>query len=120
MNIYAQVFDNDKAFTIYEIPQKVTVLPNCSILDTIMNKLIAQDIQYQTNIILNSGSYLPSLEEIQGISSILNEQSLQDKLGLTLNGSGPIFPQIFGPLSNYSGVVPVCILNKKNQIFYRF
>ncbi len=47
------------------------------------------------------------IQEIQRISSILNEQSLSDKLGLILNGNAPIFPQTFGPLSNYTGVTPV-------------
>ena len=59
------------------------------------------------NIILNEGSNMPSLEEIQTISSLLNEQSLKDKQTIMLNGSGPIVPQIFGPFTNFAGVSPV-------------
>ena len=105
MKIYAQIYDNDTSFTVYEIPQKVTVLPEFSLLEEIMNKLILKDLTFWTNIILNEGSNMPSLEEIQTISSLLNEQSLKDKQTIMLNGS--IFPQIFGPFTNFAGVSPV-------------
>ena len=68
MKIYAQIYDNDTSFTVYEIPQKVTVLPEFSLLEEIMNKLILKDLTFWTNIILNEGSNMPSLEEIQTIS----------------------------------------------------
>ena len=113
MKIYAQIYDNDTSFTVYEIPQKVTVVPEFSLLEEIMNKLIIRDTTFWTNIILNEGSNMPSLEVIQTISSLLNEQSLKDKQTMVLNGSGPIFPQIFGPFSNYAGVSPViCLILK--------
>jgi hypothetical protein len=109
LKVYAQIYDNDKAFAIYEIPQLITVLPNFSNLQTTIDQLISKDSLFSTNIILNEGSYLLSIQEIQRISSSLNEQSLSDKLGLILNGNPPIFPQTFGPLSTYSGVSPVKI-----------
>jgi hypothetical protein len=109
LKVYAQIYDNDKAFAIYEIPQSITVLPNYSNLDTTIDKLISKNPLFSTNIILNEGSCLLSIQEIQRITSLLNEQSLSDKLGLILNGIAPIFPQTFGPLSNYSGVIPVRI-----------
>ena len=37
--IIIQIYDNDTSFTVYEIPQKVTVLPEFSLLEEIMNKL---------------------------------------------------------------------------------
>jgi hypothetical protein len=115
MSIYAQIFDNDTSFTVYEIPQKVIVVPDFSLLEEIMNKLILKDPTFWSNIILNEGSNIPSLEEIQTISSLLNEQSLKDKRTMLLNGSGHIFPQIFGSYSNYAGVSPVIFLNLKEE-----
>ena len=107
MKVYAQIYDDDKAFAIYEIPQSITVLPDYANLQTTIDQLISKNPLFSTNIILNEGSYLLSIQEIQRLSSLLNEQSLSDKLGLILNGNAPIFPQTFGPLSNYSGVIPV-------------
>jgi len=107
MNLYVQIYDNDKAFAIFEITQSITVIPDTSNLQLTIDQLIKQTPYFITNIILSEGSYLSSIQEIQRISSLLNEQSLSDKLGLILNGSAPIFPQTFGPLSNYSGVLPV-------------
>ena len=85
------------------------MLPDCANLISIMNSLITANPFFSTNIILNQGSYLNSLEEIQRISSLLNEQSLSDKLAMSLlNESSKIFfPDIYGPLSEYSGVFPV-------------
>jgi hypothetical protein len=107
LKVYVQIYDDDKAFAIYEIPQPITVLPNFSNLQTTIDQLISKNPLFSTNIILNEGSYLLSIQEIQRISSLLNEQSLSDKFGLILNGNAPFFPQTFGPLSNYSGVFPV-------------
>ena len=107
MNVYIQIYDNDTAFGVYEIEQAITVYPDFSNFQTEIEQLITQSPLFRTNIILNEGSYLQSIQEIQRISSMLNEQSLSDKLGLILNGNAPIFPQTFGPLSNYTGVSPV-------------
>ncbi len=114
MIVYIQIYDNDKAFAVCEISQPITVVPDFPNLQTTIEQLILQSPHFRTNIILNEGSYLSSIQEIQRISSLLNEQSLSDKLGLILNGSAPMFPQTFGPLSSYSGVKPVTI----NLIFY--
>ena len=111
LNIYAQVYDNDKAFAIFYISQPITVLPDFTILQTTINQLITQNPSLSTNIILNEGSYLLSIQEIQKISSLLNEQSLSDKQGLILSTNAAInFPQTFGPLSNYFGVKPVILV----------
>ena len=98
MNLYVQVYDNDGAFTIYYLPQNVVVLPDETDLEL---KLV------ETNIELNEGPYMESIKEIQCISSLLNIQSLSDQFGLILSGNQPMFPQMYGPLSNYSGVIPV-------------
>ena len=108
LNVYVQVYDNDKAFAIYEILQSIIVIPDYANFQTTIDQLIQQSPLFSTNIILNQGSYLLSIQEIQRISSLLNEQSLSDKLGLIMNGNSSInFPQKFGPLSYYSGVIPV-------------
>ena len=107
LKVYAQIYENDKAFSFYEIPQPITVLPDYSNLTTTIDQIISKNPLFSTNIILNESSSLMSIQEIQRVTSLLNEQSLSDKLGLILHGNAPIFPQTFGPLSNYSGVIPV-------------
>ncbi len=116
LNLYVQVYDNDGAFTIYEIPQSIIVYPHETNLTTLMNDLITENPLLDSNVILYEGSFKESIQEIQRISSLLNDQSLSDKLGLILEGDAPIFPLTYGPLWNYSGVMPV-ILGKK-LMFY--
>jgi len=111
MNIYAQIYDDNGAFRVYNIPDTIIVQPDFTSLSDIELGLISKNSSYETNKILNGGSYLPSLQEIQPISSLLNEQSLKDMLGLieSLNKRNVLstFPQIYGPLNNYDGVLPV-------------
>ncbi len=114
LNLYVQVYDNDGAFTVYEIPQSITVYPHETNLTTLTNDLITENPSFESNVILYEGSFKESIQEIQRISSLLNEQSLSDKLGLIMNGDAPIFPQTYGPLWNFSGVIPVII--KKTNI----
>jgi hypothetical protein len=72
-----------------------------------MNDLIEENPLLDSNIILNEGIFVNSIQEIQRITSLLNDESISDKLGLILKGDAPIFPQTYGPLCNYSGVIPV-------------
>jgi len=106
MSVYVQVYDNDGAFTIYKIEENVTVVPDFSNFQVTINNLIARSPSFSINKILNEGSFLTSLQEIQAISSLLNEQSLLDKLGLLRqdNSESSYFPQVYGPLCNYGGV----------------
>jgi hypothetical protein len=98
------------AFTTYEIEQPIIVTPDLINLQIIKEKLILADTQFIDNIILNEGNYLNSIQVLQSISSLINDQSLSDKLGLILNENVTIkFPEIYGPLSNYAGVSPVSI-----------
>ena len=76
-------------------------------LQSIKDKLILNDPFFGTNIILNEGAYLSSIQELQSISSLLSDESLSDKVGLIRNDSSTQFPQIYGALSNYMGVLPV-------------
>jgi len=69
-----------------------------------MDKLISGDPYFSTNILLNQGSYLDTIQIIQTISSLLNAQSYSDKLGIILNNCSISFPRIFGPMSNFTGV----------------
>ena len=80
-------------------------------LETVIGKLTLPDLNYDSNVILNEGAYLQSLQVIQGISSLLNQQSLSDKYGLIMkdNSKAYLFPNTFGPLSYFSGVKPVII-----------
>ena len=109
MNISVQVYDNNGAFVTYKIQQPIIVRPDLNNLETTINKLILPDLNFEANVILNQGSYLESLKVIQSISSLLNHQSYSDKLGLILSDKSKtfLFPQTYGPLSNYSGVRPV-------------
>ena len=117
-SITVQVYDNDGAFTTYKMNGPIIVFPDMSNIFTITNDLISGNPRSSTNIILNQGSYLSSLEVIQGISSLLNDQSLSDKLGLMSNKSTIFFPRIYGPLSAYSGVTPVSSFDFKKYNFY--
>ena len=107
MQIYVQIYDNDEAFTTYEIEQPITVLPDVSNLQIIKEKLILNDPFFESNRLLNVGSFLSSIEELQVISSLLNVESLADKKGLILTNNLTRFPQIYGPMSTFSGVIPV-------------
>jgi hypothetical protein len=70
-----------------------------------MSKLISNEPRFETNQILKEGSYLSSLQEIQTISSLLNEQSLTDKFELIRSERNfSLFPQTFGPLFKYSQI----------------
>ena len=112
MSIYVQVYDNDEAYTIFNIPQNVIVYSNESDLELIMERLISSDSSFESNLKLNEGAFTESIQDLQKISSFLNKQSLSDKLGLISTGKSRIFPKVYGPLSNYSGVIPViCFLN---------
>jgi hypothetical protein len=111
MNLYVQVYDNDGAFTIYNLPQSIAIYPNKTNLASFMTDLATGNSFFDTNIILNEGSFKESIQEIQRISSLLNDQSLSDKLGLILKGDAPLFPQTYGPLCDYFGVIPVIFEN---------
>jgi hypothetical protein len=114
MNIYAQIYDDNGAFRVYQIPDTIIVEPDFTFLSEIEQGLVSKNSSFETNKILNGGSYLPSLQVIQVISSLLNEQSLKDMKGLieSLKNRNilPTFPQIYGPLYNYDGVLPVKII----------
>jgi hypothetical protein len=118
MNLYVQVFDNDGAFTIYEMPQPIAIYHDETNLTSLMNDLITENPLLDSNVILNEGTFVKSMQEMQRISSLLNDESLSDKLGLILKGDAPIFPQTYGPLWKYSGVIPVNIGNMNN--LYKF
>ena len=107
IQVYVQIYDNDTAFTIYYIPSSIVVQPDVSNLQIIEEKLILEDSTFIDNLILNQGDYLNSIQLVQSLSSLLNGQSLSDKLGLILKDSSFCFPDIYGPLENYMGVKPV-------------
>ena len=107
MNIYIQVVDSDGAFTTFVIEQPVTVVPDFTNFLLNIYKIITEDSQFISNIILNQGSHSSSIQELQSFSGLLNQQSLEDKCALYFNMSSKIFPSVYGPLSNYSGVIPV-------------
>jgi hypothetical protein len=101
--IYVQIYDNDKAFAVFEIQNPITILADRNNFTNTLSKLISRDPLFETNRILNEGSYLPSLQEIQTISSLINDQSLADKFGLISSlKNTSLFPQTFGPLLKYS------------------
>ena len=107
MNIIIQVYDNDLAFTIFQIEQKITVVPDLTNLTSIMDCIILENSLFISNIILNEGSYLYSIQELQSISSLLNENSRSDQFGLISNTNSTLFPSTYGPSSGFAGVIPV-------------
>jgi hypothetical protein len=110
MNLYVQVYDNDGAFSIFNIPHYIIVNSHETNLTSLTNDLVTDNPLSYTNKILYEGSFKESVQEIQRITSLLNYQSFSDKLGLILKGDAPIFPQLYGPLSNFSGVIPVILV----------
>jgi len=110
MQIYVQIFDKDEAFTTFEIVQPLIVKPNVSYLQCIQEKLIQADTSLTVNKILNEGDYLKSVQILQSLSSLINDQSLSEQFGLILNENSTVrFPKKYGPLSNYTGVSPVSL-----------
>lgn len=110
--IYVQVYDNDGSYTTYEIPTLITIIPDLTNFETIMDKLISTDPYFSINIVLNQGSFLESIQIIQKISSLLNTQSYDDKLSINFNYSFIAFPQIYGPIGDYTGTNSVNFSNK--------
>jgi hypothetical protein len=111
IQIYVQINDNDGAFKTYDIEQPIIVMPDFQNLELIKEKLILADISFIDNIILNEGDYLNSIQVLQSLSSLINDQSLSDKVGLNRNlNETTRFTQIYGQLSNYSGVLPVILI----------
>jgi hypothetical protein len=109
MTIFARICDDENAFSTFEIPIKIIVTPDFTMIGNIVNNLLKKDTSFLTNKILFEGSNFPSMQEMQKVSSLLNEQSWQDKQALKLVGF--VFPQIYGPLSNLSGVLRVNIFS---------
>ena len=60
----------------------VRVVPDVVYLENVIEKIISGDPYFSSNIILNEGAFVQSIQELQSISSLLNEQSLSDKVGL--------------------------------------
>jgi hypothetical protein len=115
MKIYAQIYGSNEVYTIYDFSNLVTVIPDkLSNLNEIELRLISQDPTFKSNIVLSENSWrnLESIQEIQKISGLLNQQSLSDQIGLiqVKNETYLKFPPIYGPLANYAGVLAV----KKN------
>ena len=103
--------DIDGAFKTYEIEQPIIVMPDFQNLELVKEKLILADISFIDNIILNEGDYLNSIQVLQSLSSLINDQSLSDKVGLNQNPNETTrFTQIYGQLSNYTGVLPVILI----------
>ncbi len=113
LNIYAQIFDNDGAYAIYELNNFITVTPDLSNLSLTIDSIISRDPFFLSNQVLSQGSFLSSLQEFQKLASVINQQSLEDKVGLIMNDSFTIFPKTYGPLANYAGVLSVRIGLKK-------
>jgi hypothetical protein len=110
MRVYVQVYDEDGAYTIFEIEDEVTVRPDESDktqMGMIIAKLISGDVDFASNKILNEGSFLMRIAEIQRISSLLNIKSQDDKLSIINYGDKILtqlaFPQIYGPSDEYKG-----------------
>jgi hypothetical protein len=110
LSVYVQVYDSKGACIIYEINQNITVIPDFTDFDATKDKLISGDPNFYLNMMLKQGSFLKSIQIMQSISSLLNEQSLSDKLGLKLDSKLEYnFPHIYGPLAYFKGVNSVRI-----------
>jgi hypothetical protein len=71
INFYVEIFDNDDAHSIYNIPIDVQVLPNQHIID---------EIKHRSNSrILYGGDTLLTIQKLLSVASMLNSESLSDK-----------------------------------------
>ena len=114
MRVYVQVYDEEGAYTIFDIVDEVTVRPDetdLTQMNKIMDKLILGDVEFATNKILNEGSFLMRIAEIQRLSSLLNIKSQSDKMSIINYGDKTLtqlaFPQTYGPLAEFVGVQTV-------------
>ena len=109
MRIYAQVYDSNDAYAVYDFSMSVQVIPdNMSNITTLVDLIVSTNVPSSLNILLNEASSksLDAIQEIQQMCGLLNEKSLENKLGL-IRFSNKTFPQTYGPLANYRGVSPV-------------
>jgi hypothetical protein len=110
MSFYAQIYGSNEVYTIFNFTDTISIIPdvNCN-LSLIEKRLISKDLTLSTIVILNEGSSLKRSQEIQNLAGLLNEQSLSDQLGSIRfnNYTNLKFPSIYGPLTNYDGVLPV-------------
>ena len=106
MYVYAQVYDEYDAFAVFSIDEPVIVVPDFN--DVIVDRV---KLVIESNT-LDSETSLERIADIQRISSLLNLQSLEDKLGIMSQlkksqNNKIIFPNVYGPLSEYAGIMPV-------------
>ena len=109
MYVYAQVYDENDAFTVFSIDEPVIVVPDYNevIFDRVKLKIETNTLESETN--------LERIAQIQRISSLMNLQSLEDKLGinklimdqLKKTQNKILFPNEYGPVSEYAGITPV-------------
>ena len=109
MYVYAQVYDENGAFTVFSIDEPVIVVPDYN--DVIVDRVKLTIESYTLDSLTN----LERIAEIQRISSLLNLQSLEDKLGIMgqskkSQNNKIIFPNVYGPLSEYAGITPVLFM----------
>ncbi len=109
MTIYVQIFDDDGAYAIFYLAQPINVIPDLTNLTATMENLISNEPTFKSNTILNEGSFVSSIQEIQKISSLLNYESLLDRASLILTGNAPIFPQTFDRVIDFSRLKTVLL-----------
>jgi hypothetical protein len=112
MKIYVQIYGSNEVYTVYDLNDTIKVIPDITKnLNFVEERLISSDSMFITNILLNEDSSrsLISMQEIQIISGLLNQQSLSNQFGLIKfnNKTYLTFPSIYGPLAYYEGVFPV-------------
>ena len=107
MTMFVQIFDDDGAYSIYYLAQPINVIPDLTNLTATMENLISNEPTFKSNKILNEGSFVSSIQEIQKMSSLLSYESLLDRASLILTGNAPIFPQTFDPVIYFSGLKTV-------------
>ena len=85
LNIIVKIYDNDNAFTLYEINQPLIIIKEDLIQQEI--EIEFDNLIYDINRILNQGNYLSTLEEIQRLNGLMNIISYIHKYRLKLFSS---------------------------------
>ena len=83
MRVYVQITDNDDGVTYFEVSGNLTVQPDTSNLQSIVDQIVSGDTKSLFNEGVNEGDSQATIQDILGIISMINVISMSDKKGLS-------------------------------------
>ena len=79
MTMYVKVIDDTNGASIFDIPTSITVIPDITFSNTLLNDILASNTKSEANKNLFSGDLRSASNVISSLSSLLNSQSFEDK-----------------------------------------